>query len=431
MNIFRGTAAAASLIACSLIALSTGKSVAQAEDGWAALNEELKSNYLDLSAQRKRIESLEPIPEARMAWDDPVAEIGAQSPASAGFDLDRLGARSRFVTITQGVPNLRKRSAMRDMALTDLAIGKIQKEVMIADLLTELKKSVYEFYFLGKAIETVSQSELILDQVVLAASGRYVAGKESQTNVIQAQLEKSMLRERNIRLVERRDLARISINRLLGRSERLEFTLPEGVIVTPEAPDFYKAWEKGEKNSPKIRLAEMEVEKARRAVEKERAESGLNFSFSAGYLQEDGPPSERSDQIQLKAAASLPLWHAEKQDQYVAGALAGLGEIFEKKRHVVHETRVALSKAVVSMEKEFEAITLYTTAILPQAQMAVSSAMVSYRMGKTDFMAALSSARTALEYRLALEESRYRLRSIAAEIDSLTGEVISTGEGKK
>lgn len=414
-------------LAVSLAAVAFTAAPARAEDGWKLLADELKSANPGLSAKRKMAEALRISASARMAWEDPMLEAGLMGVPLETLRFDQEEMTQKTIGVSQMIPSLSKRVAQTRFASAEASVADAEAGMAERWLLAELKKNVYELYYLDKSLETLSRNQTILDEMIIISNSKYASGKGAQTAVIQAQLERTGLEEKKLAIAERRGIVRVKINRILNRAPNSEFSTPAGVIAEPGAPAFDGVWEKARDNSPMVKVASAEMERARTMVERERGETGLDMTFTAEYAQRDDTPMERPDLVSFKAAVKLPLWRTEKQDKYIASAARDAESATDRLNDALAQVRAEVEETALSAVKEAETIKLYKTGILPQAEQALASARVAYQLDKVDFLTLLMSEQTLLEYELMAEEARMRLRSVLADLEFMTGAGVDEG----
>jgi cobalt-zinc-cadmium efflux system outer membrane protein len=118
----------------------------------------------------------------------------------------------------------------------------------------------------------------------------------------------------------------------------------------------------------------------------------------------------------------VPIYWQRKQRPMIAEAAASLDSA-----RAMRDNTIALEQAQVT--QEFLAATtskrladLYSDSILPQARLALESALSSYQVGRVDFLTLLSSYQTVLTYEVGYEEQAARLRQALARIEPFVGE---------
>jgi outer membrane protein TolC len=414
-------------LAVSFTAVAFMAAPSHAQDGWKPLADELKSANPSLSAKRKMAEALLISASARMAWEDPMVEVGLMSVPVDSLRFDREDMTQKTIGVSQMIPSFAKRLMQKKFVESEAQVADAEAVMAERGLLAELKKNVYEIHYLEEALETLARSQTILDEMIIISNAKYASGKGAQTAVIQAQLERTKLEEKRLSIVERRGLARVKINRLLNRAPGAEFSPPDGVITEPDAPALDGVWERAKVGSPMVKVAEAELARARTMVERERSETGLDMTFTAEYSQRDDTPMERPDLLSVKAGVKIPLWRTGKQDRFVASAVKDTESASDRRDDALAKVRTEMESLALSSVKESETIKLYRTGILPQAAQALASARASYQLDKVDFQTLLMSEQTLIEYELMAEEARMRLRSVLADMEFITGAGIGEG----
>lgn len=415
-------------IMASILALFPQSVDAGENAEWSSLVNELLANNPALGALQKRVESLGPIPEAKLAWDDPVIAVGLANVPYDTFDFGQEPMTQKTIGFIQRIPSAAVRSAAKGVAVSDQRVARAEENFMAARLIEEFRKTVNEIVFMRRALDILEENETILDEFVSIANSKYAVGKGIQANVIQAQVERSKLIDTRLELTEKLSLAKIRANRLLGRDPAREFFTPEAFSVYGQDTELDSLWSKAREASPEIKLARMSLERARSNVRKAESETGSNLTVSAMYGQRDDSPVSRPDFISVNAAFSIPLWKSSKQERYTASArfAASAGE--SKLDDAIQKVRAELRQAYVSSARERETQELYDTGLIPQAVQALDSAMVAYKLDNLDFLTLLSNEINLLKLELEKEKSILRQRNLAARIEALTGESLGLGD---
>jgi outer membrane protein TolC len=420
----------ARFVCCVLISLSILIQPALAnsvDNSWPALIDEMQTNNPGLIAMERQVSSLEQLPESKMAWMDPTISIGLMNVPTDSYELDQEGMTQKIIGIGQAVPSLKKRRANRDAAESNVKIASARRSQMVVIMLAKLRKTVNEIVFSQKALEILQENELIIDEFVRIASSKYSVGKGVQANVLQAQVERSKLIDRRLKLTERLQLAKIRANTLLGRDPVGEFFAPVPYEINDAEVVYEKLWEKASVNSPSIALAQAALDKSRSRTRQAEGMTGMNLMVGAQYGQREDGAMSRPDFLSIKAAVTVPLWRSKKQDKIIASSRIGVESKIAMLAGTVLKVKSELARTVESYRKDSETIELYLTGFIPQAGQAVESAMAAYRLDKIDFLTLLSSEISLLRFELGLEKSIMRKRNLSAKIAALTGEDFISG----
>ena len=412
-------------LSLAIIFFTAHTSYSQSFDEWRPLIVELETKHPKIEARRLLWRSLKELPEAKMAWDDPVIKVGLINTPIDTFDLDQEAMTQKVIGITQKLPSRAKRNADRRAAEADAEIARAKIDLLTANLIAMLKKTIYKIAYFDRALEVLAKNETILEQFIRIAGAKYSAGKGIQLNVIQAQVERSKLIDKKLSISESRRRAVVRVNRLLGREMIAEFKVKQNLLTPPETASFEASWKKAKKDSPLLALKKAEHERSKRGVEQAEGELGMDVTLSAQYGQREDGPDDRPDFLSATAAATVPLWKNSKQEKLIAAARLRSDEA----AFLHHDSRQSvisdLHQATISFKKEKKAIDLYTSGVIPQARQALESSMAAYQSDKVDFLTMLTNELTLLKYELELENIRYRLRRISADIEFLEGSAIN------
>ena len=225
---------------------------------------------------------------------------------------------------------------------------------------------------------------------------------------------------------ERRVMA-ADLVRLLGRS-------PESLAIRPEMPQLKAGPPPIEelrnaalKERPQLLGLQSLIDKNQSALDLARKEYYPDFDVRFSYGQRDKTPDgmPRSDMISLTVAINLPLWQKSRLDPMVAEAQAMRGQAISMYEAQRNEVFAKLDQQVAIAEQSRESVTLYETSILPQARLAVQSAIAAYQVNRVDFSTLLDSQMSVFGYEVNHAAAVAAFNKALAEIDQLTGKSAS------
>jgi len=387
---------------------------------WDGLVSELIRNNPELLSNESRIQSLDIIPDARMAWDDPVFSASVSNVPVDTFDTGQEAMTQKSIGVTQRIPSAWKRVSERERAKSMTDTARAIKAYRAAMLIEFLKKTVNEIIFLERSLLILTENEAILDEFIDIANAKYSVGKGIQSDVILAQVKRSELILKRLALDEKLKIARIRANRLLGREPSTDFVTPPPWILDGGL-EYDSVWSESLKNSPAIILARRNVATARRGLEVARSMNGLNMALNAKYGQRDDTLAERPDFVSIGVGVSVPLWRSSKQDKYIASARFTVQEKAEALQDTILETSKTLKDTLQSIYKETQTIDLFRDGIIPQAEQALESSKAAYKLDKVEFLTMLTNEITLLDLQIGLERSIMHKHNLHARIEAITG----------
>ena len=146
-----------------------------------------------------------------------------------------------------------------------------------------------------------------------------------------------------------------------------------------------------------ILMWQAEVEVARRNL-------WPDMTVSLGYRQRvfaANDPVKGSDFISVGIGIPLPVFGGRKQRQQIAEARANLREVEAQKVAERREIHYEIQRLIIEVRKHRESAELFRTAMLPQAEQSLASALSGYRVDKVDFLTLLNNQMTLLNFEIA------------------------------
>lgn len=358
--------------------LSLEAAVATALDG----NPELRSMAAQVEAMRER-------PAREQALPNPMLSYGAMGPQD---DFRFPDGDEKRVGLEQPVPWFGKRALRGRIAGAEAAAMEGDYAAMRREVAMMTREAYYELYALERVLGITRGQGEVLGRMEQAAQTKYAAGSVEQQDVIKAQAETTMLRQRLIDLEQRRDEAQARLARLLGLTPGVSVGRPATPPPAGEAPELAALLAAADRDRPEIAAARAREEQAgleRRLMGKESFPDLTLGVESRTYREGD-------DMLMAMVRVELPVWRS--------GIGAGVREaarmaesrqagVEAARRQVAYEVEAARSK----VEAARRTLALYREALLPQAAARFAASEAGYRAGKSDFLDLLESQRFLLE----------------------------------
>ena len=214
------------------------------------LLEEARFSNPRLKAARARWEAATKRPSQEGTLPDPrvsVRNFGVGRPVStlnvSDFAFVSLG-------VSQEIPFPGTLKLRKNVALEEARAEEQRYRQLELDLLSQVKLLYYDYYYFAKALETVAKDRGLLTQFVQIAEARYAVGKGTQQDILRAQLELTLLRDREEVLRQERDSAAAAINTLLDRSPDDPLGPPEELEQAPFPTDVTGLYQQAQLHSP-------------------------------------------------------------------------------------------------------------------------------------------------------------------------------------
>jgi outer membrane protein TolC len=214
---------------------------------------------------------------------------------------------------------------------------------------------------------------------------RYAAGLAVQQDVLRAEVEVARLDEELAS--QRAAIAAKSaeLHRLIGRPIDAGAPLPERAEVPPAAEVIASVLAR----SPELAAAAQSIETGRIAITLAKKNFLPDFVVSAGSMYRGS--FDMGPMWQAGIGVTIPAWIDRRQRNQLAEAVAD-AEGREAEREVVaRELELRTRERLAQLDAADDVAALYRDKILPLDDLALESALASYRTGKLPFVSVLDA----------------------------------------
>jgi len=322
-------------------------------------------------------------------------------------------------TLMQTLPGWGKRELRRDQADAQAREAEARAAASWAELAMRVKSSYAE---LARAAGSAALTRELLAlgaRLEQAAQLRYAQGLAGQQDALRAQLEQTAMRGELLMLEaeQRQLLARL--NSLLARPAATPLADPPALPPLPvlSTADAAGLAERARLNNPLLRAEQARLAAARKGqelVDRNRYPD-LNVGIS---------PSQMGSRITtwgLMLELNLPLQQgARRSQEREAAAMAEAARA--RSEALTNQLLGELAGRLAALEAARQSEQLIAKQMLPQANLALQSALAGYESGKAEFAMLLEAQGQIRRSRLALLKTQVEARMALAEIERLLGE---------
>ena len=386
----------------------------------AALVAELERNNPEIKAARRDVDMRVARVAPAGAPPDPTFSFGYMGgllrpplfpSASAPGSFRQFG-------FSQEIPYPGKLGLKSRVAATEVEAERWNAETTRRRLVADLKAAYVEYQYLSRSLDVLERNKERLEQVRQIAEARFSVGQGIQQDVLKAQLEISLILERQALFEQQRDALQAEINGLLFRppDTPLDSTLAFEVIpLTAPVEDLRVALRQ---NYPALKRDERVIDRGQQALSLARKEVLPDFAVSVTSQKFLGDmPWMYGVDVMVK----VPVFWQRKQRPMIAEAAAALESGRQMRDATVSMATAQVTAQYLAGTTSRRLADLYSDSVLPQARLSLESALASYQVGRVDFLTLLTNFVTVLSYEINYEEQHARYLQALARLEPLTG----------
>ena len=385
------------------------------------------ANNQALAVLRSQAEALRAVPAQVGALPDPTLGLNALNLPTDTFNLDQEPMTQMQVSLSQSFPFPGKRGLKREAAEYEASAA--AKKVLDQQLqvTANVRSAWWQLVYLDRAIETIHQNQNLMRDFVEIAQTKYKVGKGLQQDVLLAQLELSRLLNRLLPLRGMRDISQADLNTLMDSAPNQPISLSSTTanINLPELPDETDLLQQALQARPLLDVKRQRTEAARVRLDLAKKEHYPDFKLGAAYGFRDATdPTGRElpDLASFRLSINLPIYSGSKQNK----AIDQRSSDYFQHKHAFNESlrniQATVARNYAQYQVSREQVSLYSTAIIPQAQQTVSAMLSAYQVNEVDFLNVLNAQimlyNAQISYWEALSNAKKSLANLAASVGS-------------
>jgi cobalt-zinc-cadmium efflux system outer membrane protein len=348
------------------------------------------------------------------ALPDPMVELGV------GQTLKDYDGSMQSIGIVQPVPfpaKIVRARSRADMAARAAEAGYASRRRQIA---RDVKVAYVDLILITETIDIYEEDLVDIGILENATRQKYEVGRAMQHDLVKAQLE-ALILQNNIQILKQDDLveAAVGLRTLLNLDEDDSVGNLEKPDIEFSKLDLDALRSIGTAESPEVEARSYRLEAARRDLSLAKMQWIPDFRVRV-FKEEMDMLMGRHQARGIMLSLNVPVWAwsnnaaIDKKRYLREAAEADL----EAKQDAVE---LALERAVASVTAARESYNLYQDSIIPEANLAYSSARTAYETGKMDVLSVISAQRALREARLSQLRVWNKLARGLAEIERITG----------
>jgi len=307
------------------------------------------------------------------------------------------------------------------------ALAKAQHEKIqdqAAMLLRNVRETWLDLYYWNQAAKVVRENHSLYQRLLKATESQYSAGKGTQSDVLQIQVELSRLNDQAAQVEQRISILRAQLARWIGENAAnrpLSRSLPHW-----KSPVSAVALQSRLLQHPLLKVDTANIEAARDGVAYAREQYKPGWTVDVGYAVrhgrlENGQP--RSNFVAAQVTIDLPLFTGSRQDQMLQSSAYQLTST-ELDRDVHYKDLVKELNMQDAIWKSYtKREILYRKHLIPEATQNSKAALLAYQNTTADLITVLRAFSNQLTIRLEgtqIEVERAKARAAILYLEGVT-----------
>jgi len=361
-------------------------------------------------------------------WADPVIKLGALAVPVDSFDLEQEQMTQVVLGYKQMLPRGDSATIKSEKWLAkaeQVNAGKLQRTASIRKM---VRQAWLKVYLKERSRDIIKTNTELFKQLVTVSQSQYVAGRKKQQDVLQAEVELSLVEDKLEKTESDLEVARAALAKWIGddfsgKSLDTKTDFLSNLMMTEQqmSVDSLISHPSISQRDAIIGVAEKDV-----GLANERSNAQWGFDITYGIRQGENPVmaggGERPDFLSMMAMVSIPVFSDSKNDRVISASKQKLQAKKYQRLDTLRELQSKLNQTKVRWYKTIDRINRYEEKVLPQAKQNARAAMSAYQSGVGSFIA-LTRARVS-EFKAQLSHIKLIVEkaNVLAEIRYLVGE---------
>lgn len=365
-----------------------------------------------LEAQRAAMSAAAARIKTAGALDDPMLSVGV-APRTIG---NAIGTRED-VEVSQAVPwwGTRTARAAAARAMADAATEDVQS---LALRLRAVAQSAFaDWRYIHAAVEVNQHHQLLYTELREAARARFAAGLAPQQDVLQADVERTMLRQEALELGQQQLAIQAGINALLNRPADTPLPSPGPLAPASDLPPLPALESFALEQHPDVRGLQFQERAASEQVTLAEKARYPNAALNVGYNSMWDNPVQRP---MVGVSINVPLDQGKRRaeiDAARASAHRAQASLADLSAHLGGD----LTAAYAAVKETQQSLALYREQFVPLADSTLAVTRSEYAAGRSDFLYVINAERGWLNAELGLARTEAEYFKRLAELGRLAG----------
>jgi outer membrane protein, heavy metal efflux system len=360
--------------------------------------------------------------------DDPLLSFAFAPETINGFrraDGTTRGFNQR-IELTQSIPwpgtlALREEQARSEVTAYDQILSDRRLQIIAA-----IKSGFAEWYYVHRALRINLENQALLLELRHVAEAQYAAGRASQQDALQADVEHAILQDQALALERERRSIQAQLNALINRAPHETLPPPDNLPPPSTLPASRDLQLIALTSHPVLKRIEANLNANEAAIGLAEKRYYPDFKLLAGY---NSLWDESDKRLLFGASINLPLDRDKRNaslDAAKAAKMKTRWRLIDRRNQLLADQERSYAEILESID----VINLYSNRLVPLADENLSAAEADYRAGTGNFLNVITAEKQKLTTELRLQRAYANYLRRYAELERWTGGSLSMSDTK-
>ena len=364
-----------------------------------------------LEAMRQAVTAAVAQIEPAGALEDPTFSVSA-APRTFGSATGATGD----VEVSQPLPWWGTLDARKQVARARAEASGHDLDALRLRLGALARGAFSDWTFVHRALEINAANQSILTELRNVARVRYTTGQAPQEDVLQADVQRTLLKQQRLEWERRRTVVRARMNALLDRLPQTAIPPPAELPASVDLPAEEILAQRA-LGHPQLEQLEAQREAAQAQERLAGKERYPKFGVSVGYNNMWSDPA-------MRPMVGLSLTVPIDQAKYRASVDAARAQA-RRSASTLEDQRASLLADLAAdyalVQEAAQSLSLYRDELVPLARNTLEVARTEYESGKGDFLNVLTAEQHRLDIEIGLARTQSEYYQRLAELEQASG----------
>ena len=283
----------------------------------------------------------------------------------------------------------------------------------------------YEYYYIKHSIRITKENIELISFLEGMARSSFRLGKSGHADIIRAQLELEILKNRLHSLKDLEISVKAKFNAILNRSFDAVISLPEKIYKKEVKFSEQDLVERLKVESPEIKGLNYKSSALKKDIYLAKKSFYPDITIGMEYVDtgDSSMPNTKDsgkDPFIAFVSINLPIW-LYKNIAVKEEADINYRAITKQKKALENKLIADLKTSLYYLKDADRKIILYRDSLIPKAKQCLRITRDAFSTGTSDFLDLIDAQRTVLEFQLSYERSKVNYSKRLAEINKLVG----------